>query len=236
MLKKHFDFPKENSYPKDYHYIRYYTSSNPIVKYAFVERLKRTIDLSYQDLLRADTVVEIGPGPGFLFLEFAKYTNHIIGLDIDHRNMNPIQVMTSKYDIDHKVFLLEADVHNLPFNDASLELIYCLSVLEHVKPEKAIQEISRVLKPRGVLIAGLPIDTFLSEIGRAFFLTFIPDASDKNEEGYEARHKTPKENLYSSVKHVLRKYFNISHGVRVPHNSFPNLLSLYEILRCIKRK
>jgi SAM-dependent methyltransferase len=45
------------------------------------------------------------------------------------------------------------DAHDLPFEDGSFECILCTEVLEHLHtPEKAINEMRRVLKPGGTLI------------------------------------------------------------------------------------
>jgi ubiquinone/menaquinone biosynthesis C-methylase UbiE len=42
------------------------------------------------------------------------------------------------------------DIHDLPFEDNSVDAIICVSVLEHVEePQKAVKEMHRVLKPGG---------------------------------------------------------------------------------------
>ena len=46
-----------------------------------------------------------------------------------------------------------ADIVNLPFKDGSYEVIMCSEIFEHLlEPQKAIEEIKRVLKPGGILI------------------------------------------------------------------------------------
>ncbi len=45
------------------------------------------------------------------------------------------------------------DAHELPFEDSSFEFILCTEVLEHLhSPQKAIDEMYRILKPKGTLI------------------------------------------------------------------------------------
>jgi SAM-dependent methyltransferase len=52
----------------------------------------------------------------------------------------------------------KADLLNLPFKDASYDIVFASHVLEHIADDtKAIQEISRVLKPNGVAILPVPI-------------------------------------------------------------------------------
>jgi SAM-dependent methyltransferase len=42
------------------------------------------------------------------------------------------------------------DIHDLPFEDNSVDAIICIAVLEHVEePQKAVREMYRVLKPGG---------------------------------------------------------------------------------------
>ena len=52
----------------------------------------------------------------------------------------------------------KADLQNLPFKDDTYDFVYASHVLEHIPDDtKAIQEISRVLKPNGVAILPVPI-------------------------------------------------------------------------------
>lgn len=49
------------------------------------------------------------------------------------------------------------DVHDLPLEDASVDAIICIAVLEHVEePQKAVREMYRVLKPGGYLYIYVP--------------------------------------------------------------------------------
>jgi SAM-dependent methyltransferase len=50
-----------------------------------------------------------------------------------------------------------ADGHDLPFLDGSFDGVICQAVLEHVlDPQRCVDEIHRVLKPRGVVYAEVP--------------------------------------------------------------------------------
>jgi SAM-dependent methyltransferase len=52
----------------------------------------------------------------------------------------------------------QADLRGLPFDDASFDIIYCVSVLEHTdKYEEIVDEFHRVLKSGGVLVATFDI-------------------------------------------------------------------------------
>jgi len=50
-----------------------------------------------------------------------------------------------------------ADGHDLPFRDGSFDAVICQAVLEHVaRPQACIDEMHRVLAPRGVFFADIP--------------------------------------------------------------------------------
>jgi SAM-dependent methyltransferase len=52
---------------------------------------------------------------------------------------------------------LIADAHRLPLKPGSADCILCCEVLEHLKhPELCVQEMLRILKPRGTLILSIP--------------------------------------------------------------------------------
>ena len=52
---------------------------------------------------------------------------------------------------------LVATVYELPFADATFDLVLCLVVLEHLEdPKRAIAEMSRVLRPGGKILVSVP--------------------------------------------------------------------------------
>lgn len=56
-------------------------------------------------------------------------------------------------EVDHHV-----DIRNLPFQDGTYDFVFASHVLEHIRDdEKAIREIRRVLRPKGVAILPVPI-------------------------------------------------------------------------------
>lgn len=55
--------------------------------------------------------------------------------------------------VDHK-----ADITRLPFGDASFDLVFASHVMEHIRDdERAISEVHRILRPRGLAILPVPI-------------------------------------------------------------------------------
>lgn len=77
--------------------------------------------------------LDIGASEG----DHREYFSHRTTLDID-ASKNPDVV---------------GDAHNLPFEDASFEVVVCSEMLEHAdNPQKVISEIKRVLKPEGRVV------------------------------------------------------------------------------------
>ena len=70
---------------------------------------------------------------------------------------NPLYETADLYQagVDHKI-----DIANLPFSDASYDVVMANHVLEHIDDdETAMRELYRVLKPGGVALITVPINT-----------------------------------------------------------------------------
>ena len=53
--------------------------------------------------------------------------------------------------------LLRADIRELPFADASFDVVYTMGTIEHVREyAEAVREVARVLRPGGTAIVGVP--------------------------------------------------------------------------------
>ncbi len=136
--------------------------------HAFTGRRSRVYDLVARRLLRgvyrrlaADvavstpdsaTVLDIGTGPGVLLAELARSRPDLtlIGVDLSAdmvsaaaRNLAPFGARAS---------VEQADVAELPFADASVDVVVSSLSLHHWdRPREAIAELRRVLRPGGQL-------------------------------------------------------------------------------------
>lgn len=73
------------------------------------------------------------------------------------RKMKNIEYTTA--DMDSPIADVRLDVQEMPFSEASFNMVFCNHVLEHVDDDaKAMREIYRVLKPGGMAILHVPID------------------------------------------------------------------------------
>jgi SAM-dependent methyltransferase len=94
-------------------------------------------------------------------------------------------------DIESPLAKVKMDIHEIPFADGTFDTVLCNHVLEHVRDDiKAMQEISRVLRPGGFAILQVP------------FFTPVPD---KTFEDNTITDKRQREILFGQDDHV-RKY------------------------------
>ena len=73
------------------------------------------------------------------------------------RKMKNLEYITT--DLESPLADVKADICNLPFQDNEFDVILCNHVLEHIPDDtKAMQELYRVLKPKGMAILQIPQD------------------------------------------------------------------------------
>jgi SAM-dependent methyltransferase len=67
-------------------------------------------------------------------------------------------------DIESPLAKVKMDVHQIPFDDNTLDVVFCNHVMEHVDDDiKAMSEINRVLKPGGWAIIQSPVYMYLEK-------------------------------------------------------------------------
>ena len=103
-------------------------------------------------------LVDIGCGRKPYAIAIRGLVTHHIGIDI-------VATQHDRADID-----ILASVYDIPLADASADTLLCTAVLEHLeRPEDAIWEMRRVLKPGGNVILTAPLFWHLHEESRDFY-------------------------------------------------------------------
>ena len=119
-----------------------------------------------KDLLRQEITqgcaLEIGPGPGYLGLEWLKHTQGttLKGLDISTDMIVVAERNAREYDLSQRVEYVHSSGSRMPFDDNTFDAVFTNGSLhEWADPRSTFNEIWRVLKPGGkVLISDLRRD------------------------------------------------------------------------------
>lgn len=120
---------------------RAFNSRIPIQR--FWQRRRYAIVLGM--LGHADAVLDVGCGSS----KILEALPHAVGLDL---NFKPLRFRRQTNPL-----VVNGDVHHLPFPDGTFGAVICSEMLEHVPFDARIfTELSRVLRPGGVLVVGTP--------------------------------------------------------------------------------
>jgi len=109
------------------------------------------------------TLLDVGCGGGLLSEEFARLGCQVAGLDPSEASLAIAREHARQEGL--KIAYQAGVGEQLPFADASFDIVICCDVLEHVNDlERVLKEIARVLKPGGYF--------FYDTINRTFFAWF----------------------------------------------------------------
>jgi SAM-dependent methyltransferase len=124
----------------------------PLVGYLFRERINMGLRLLGDR--KYPRVMEVGYGAGAVLLALAPCAGELHGVDLD---ADPGQVMDRLASSGYESDLKKGSVYELPYEDASFDLVVCYSVFEHLHEyPKALSEVARVLKKGGRFLLGMP--------------------------------------------------------------------------------
>jgi SAM-dependent methyltransferase len=122
-----------------------------------------TVDYDRLRLEAGMTMLDLGAGFGRHAFESARRGVHVVAADLAFDEMNTTQAtFTAMFDSGElseatKVGCLRANGLGLPFADLSFDRIIAAEILEHVPDDLGVlQELSRVLKPGGILAVTVP--------------------------------------------------------------------------------
>ena len=132
----------------------------------FVSILKNIFRSDYQKV----ELLDIGCGGGFLSEEFAKIGFDVSGIDPSKNSIEVAQKHANEHNL--KINYVHGYGEKLPFESNSFSIVTCCDVFEHVADlNEVVKEISRVLKPGGIL--------FFDTINRTLFGKIILKATQE---------------------------------------------------------
>lgn len=121
------------------------TSFNPCRFGYFLKHYTNTLKQS----VNGKTALDVGCGGGILAEEFAAAGFSVTGIDPSENSIRTAKNHAKQNGLN--IHYETGTAEKLPYPDNSFDVVYCCDVLEHVRDlNKAISEISRVLKSGGV--------------------------------------------------------------------------------------
>lgn len=151
-------------------------------------------------------ILDIGCGPGLLVRGFAEHQKNwdIIGVDI-----SPYALTLAKkncFGLKNARFV-KSNVYKLAFKDSRFDLVVCKDSFHHFdKPEVALKEMFRVLRPGGVLY----LQDLRRDLPRYLLQRAIPaDTPLKKLQFYSARAAYTKKEIEKILKNLKIKNYQI---------------------------
>jgi ubiquinone/menaquinone biosynthesis C-methylase UbiE len=125
-------------------------ANESLKKFAERETAKRYLLVDAVKDLKPERILDLGCGAGQELLPFLEKTEAVcVGID----SAEELGKMTAQmFNAEKRAAFVRSEGENLPFDDASFDVILCRVSLPYMNNREAIAEISRVLKPAGVLL------------------------------------------------------------------------------------
>jgi ubiquinone/menaquinone biosynthesis C-methylase UbiE len=111
-------------------------------------------DMVLKDGIKQGLALEVGPGPGYLGLEWLKKTEKtsLKALEISPEMIKVAERNAGEYGLEDRVKYIPGDAKEMPFEDNTFDGVFTNGSLhEWAEPEGVLSEIYRVLKPGGRL-------------------------------------------------------------------------------------
>lgn len=105
-------------------------------------------------LPKAGVYLDIACGSGFGSKLISESAAKVIGCDIDNEILRFAK--NNVGDFADKVSFEFGDITNLHFDDETFDAVLSMETIEHVEPQKMLNEVYRVLKPGGIMVLSTP--------------------------------------------------------------------------------
>lgn len=142
--------------------IHYYR--RPGVGWLFRQRIAMGLDM-IPPLPSDARALEVGYASGLVLFNLAAQVSELHGIDID---ADPVGVSSRLAPLGVRPKLVRGSVLDMTtiYESGYFDLVVCFSVMEHIRDtQQALSEMTRVLKPGGSLLIGMPAVNRMMEIG-----------------------------------------------------------------------
>ncbi len=108
-------------------------------------------------------MLDVATGTGrlpIIMTRNAQFEGHIVGIDLSRKMLEVAQEKIDELHFEDFISLMHENGQDLPFADATFDVVTCLEALEFMPdPEAVLKEMIRVLRPSGLLLTTIRIDT-----------------------------------------------------------------------------
>ena len=113
--------------------------------------------LSQVDLSSVKHVADLGCATGTFAARLARAGPVVTAVDVSESNLAELRRLYGDLVTRGRLVPTRADLTALPIATESIDLVFCLEVLEHVEDDRAaVREMARVLRPNGQLVLSVP--------------------------------------------------------------------------------
>ncbi len=136
---------------------------------AFLFQQMNEVTLREMEAREGERILDIGCGRAIDAIEMAKRGGRCLGLEPSRQMIDHAKEHIAKSNAE--VTLIRGAGEYLPFKNCSFDKVICKGALDHFPhPDKAVEEIARVLKPQGkVIIAIANFESLSFRLGRRLF-------------------------------------------------------------------
>ncbi len=197
-----------------------YTSKCSLVRDLYWKRIGTAI--KFADLKNENVILDIGCNTGYLLRKIRNVNTkcECWGIDIEPKIIT-LNIENCQFRV--------ADVTKMPFKDNFFDIIFALSILEHIKDLKsAIKEISRVLKPNGFVVISSPTESSFYRFCRFLLFGVFEKNVKRNEPGFRGEIDFHFQNAYE-----IEKKFQESGFTKILQKSLPGF-PVPELHRIVK--
>lgn len=134
-------------------------------------------------LNKKDTVLDLGSGNGQNAIKCAKIAKKVVGIEIDKKLLGIAQNVTREKKLKNLHFESRDLEKKLDIKNSTFDKVIFLDVLEHIyKRDQLLEEIRRILKPKGLMLIGVPNkDTLWKKTQRSVGISSFADPDHKIE-------------------------------------------------------
>ncbi len=127
-----------------------------------------TKEIIYKFLKDCKYVLDAGTGTGRFAIHLAKNGIDVVAIDSSKEMVEIARKKAQREGCQHRIQFIVSDIENLPFKDKAFDGVCSIIVLIHLAcRDYAVSELSRVLKPGGILVLDVP-NKLLSKAYRPF--------------------------------------------------------------------